>query len=263
MRRTRRLGSGLSSSITQQIETKQQKAEFVFERLKDHFGEPVWSGGEDPVDELIATILSANTNDANSERAFRRLKATFGDDWEAVRTAPLEAIKDAIRTAGMYNQKAPHIVETLTRIKEQCGGYKLDHLAEMEVGEAMALLTSFPGVGHKTASIVLLFCFNRGTFPVDTHIQRISQRLGISGRKDSPEKIKRIWESLLPPETYYPLHINLIRHGRTICQARDPKCEVCPLQEVCDYYNRAGAWGAAVAAIPTPHSEGGELTTQK
>lgn len=225
-----------------EIDPRQVKAEFAYAALNAFFGQPQWQGGEEPVDELIWTILSANTNDANSGRAFRQLKATFGDDWEAVRVAPLEQIKQAIRTAGMYNQKAPRIVETLTRIKEQEGDYKLDHLATMAVSEALAYLTALPGVGHKTASIVLLFCFNRGSFPVDTHIQRISQRLGLSGRRDSPEKIKGIWERLLPPESYYPLHLNLIRHGREICGALKPKCEICPLQGVCDYYNRAGEW---------------------
>lgn len=223
-------------------ELRQAKARAVYQGLVELFGYPEWRGGNEPVDELIGTILSANTNDVNSGRAFRQLKATFGEDWEAVRNAPLDAIKEAIRVAGMYNQKAPHIVETLTRIKEREGRYCLDHLATMEVPAALAYLTSLPGVGHKTASIVLLFCFNRGSFPVDTHIQRISQRVGVSGRKDSPGKIKGIWERMMPPETYYPLHINLIRHGREICQARSPKCEICPLQAVCDYYNRAGEW---------------------
>lgn len=224
--------------------TLQEKAEFVFVRLNAAFGTPVWTGGGDPVDELIGTILSANTTDVNSSRAFAQLRATFGDDWDAVRTAPLQAIKDAIRVAGMYNQKAPAIVGTLTRLQEARGDYNLDHLATMDVEDALAFLTAFPGVGHKTACIVLLFCFNRGAFPVDTHIRRISQRLGISGRNASAERIRVIWEGLLPPETYYPLHINLIRHGREICQARAPKCEICPLQAGCDYYNRSGAWAA-------------------
>lgn len=227
---------------TEMAEARQEKAEAVFAHLNALFGRPEWTGGEDPVDELVWTILSANTNDTNSGRAFRQLKATFGDDWETVRNAPLEEIKAAIRTAGMYNQKAPRIVETLTRIKALEGDYKLDHLATMPVPEALAYLTALPGVGHKTASIVLLFCFNRGSFPVDTHIQRISQRVGVCGRRDSPEKIKGIWEGLLPPETYYALHVNLIRHGREICGARSPRCELCPLQEVCDYYRRVGEW---------------------
>ena len=167
----------------------------------------------------------------------RRRLATI---WGAVVAAPLDEIKTAIRVAGMYNQKAPAIVGALRSIHEQEGDYTLDHLATMDLDAAMKYLTALPGVGHKTASIVLLFCFNRAAFPVDTHIQRISQRTGIAGPKDSPAKIKGIWESLLPGEVYYPLHINLIRLGREICDARSPKCEICPLQPVCDYAARMG-----------------------
>ena len=134
-----------------------EKAEFIYRRLNEFYGQPIWQGGEDPVDELIWTILSANTNDINSGRAFRQLKATFGDDWEAVRVAPLDAIKEAIRPSGMYNQKARHIVETLNRIKESRGGYNLDHLAAIDLSEAMAYLTSLPGVGHKTAALSCSF----------------------------------------------------------------------------------------------------------
>ena len=224
------------------LERLRATAQAVFATLNDHFGTPEFTGGDDPVDELIATILSANTNDTNSGRAFDQLKAAFGDDWDAVSEAPLAAIIDAIRPAGMYNQKAPAIVATLERIKADRGSYDLSHLAAMPADQALAYLTSLPGVGHKTASIVILFCFNGAAFPVDTHIQRISQRLGISGRRASPEKIKQIWESLLPPETFYPLHINLIRHGRQICQALTPQCERCPLQADCDYFNQAGEW---------------------
>jgi endonuclease-3 len=219
-----------------------QTAQNVYIHLNAAYGQPQWTAGDDPVESLIWTILSANTNDVNSGRAFAQLKAAFHGDWEAVRTAPLDAIKAAIRPAGMYNQKAPHIVATLTRLRERYGAYRLDHLAALPVPEAMAELTSLPGVGHKTASIVLLFCFNRGAFPVDTHVQRITQRLGLAGPKDSPEKIKGLWERLLPPETYYPLHLNLIRHGREVCGARAPRCEACPLLALCDYGNRRGAW---------------------
>jgi len=220
----------------------QAKAEAIYQRLLAAYGQPVWQPGSDPVDELIGTILSANTNDVNSGRAFDQLKAAFGNDWDAVRTAPLEAIKTAIRPAGMYNQKAPNIIAVLERLKREQGGYHLEQLADMDVADALAYLTSFPGVGHKTASIVLLFCFNRAAFPVDTHVQRISQRLGISDRRASAAKIKAAWEALLPPETFYPLHIDLIRHGRQICQARAPRCEICPLQAVCDYFQGEGDW---------------------
>ncbi|MEZ4868866.1 MAG: endonuclease III [Caldilineaceae bacterium] len=214
----------------------------MYTTLINYFGEPQWLPCDDVVDELIGTILSANTNDRNSGRAFDQLKARFGNDWDAVRMAPLEEIKAAIRPAGMYHQKARHIVATLEQIRRDQGAYRLDHLAKLPVQDALAYLTSLPGVGHKTASIVLLFCFNLGSFPVDTHIQRISQRLGMSDRRAVPAKIKVIWESLLPPKTYYALHVSLIRHGREICDARAPRCEICPVQAYCDYYNRTGAW---------------------
>ena len=217
-------------------------AEAIYNALVAHFGTPEFTPGGDPVEELVGTILSANTTDANSGRAFDRLMERFGGDWEAIRLASLDEIKDAIRIAGMYNQKAPHIVATLEQIKAQQGEYRLDFLATMPVDEAMAFLTGLPGVGHKTASIVLLFTYNRGAFPVDTHIQRITQRLGLAGRRASAEKIKAVWESLLPPEVFYPLHINLIRHGRQICRARDPRCDACPLQAYCDYFQRTGEW---------------------
>lgn len=223
----------------------QTRAEAIYNALVVHFGTPEFTPGGDPMEELIGTILSANTTDANSSKAFDRLMERFGGDWEAVRLAPLDEIKDAIRIAGMYNQKAPHIVATLEQVRAERGDYELDFLATLAVDEAMAFLTRLPGVGHKTASIVLLFTYNRGAFPVDTHIQRITQRLGLAGRKASAEKIKAIWESLLPPEVFYPLHINLIRHGRQICRARDPRCDVCPLQGYCDYFQRTGEWADA------------------
>lgn len=223
------------------VDELRAKAWAVHQTLIEHFGKPEFVGGDDPVDELIATILSANTNDTNSGRAFDQLKAAF-DGWDAVCRAPLDALKTAIRPAGMYNQKAPAIVATLARIKADGGDYNLDHLARIPAEEALAYLTTLPGVGHKTASIVILFCFNGAAFPVDTHIQRISQRLGISRRRATPDKVKRIWEQLLPPETFYPLHINLIRHGRQICQALQPRCSSCPLQRACDYFQGKGDW---------------------
>lgn len=221
---------------------KQVKAQQIYSRLKDFFGEPTWAPCSDAVDELIATILSANTNDTNSGRAFAQLKARFGNDWDDVRLAPLAEIKAAIRPAGMYNQKAVNLVATLERLKQDHGDYTLAHLATMPVTDALTYLTSLPGVGHKTASIVLLFCFNQGAFPVDTHIQRISQRLGLGARRATPAQLKALWESLLPPSSFYPLHVNLIRHGRTICDARLPQCTLCPLQTLCDYFNGVGEW---------------------
>jgi len=220
----------------------QTKAHQVHDTLNAAYQPPPFQPHGPPLEQLILTLLSANTNDVNSGRAFDQLMAAFNGDWEAIRTAPLDAIKTAIRPAGMYNQKAPHIVATLTLLKEEQGSYNLDHLMEMDVAEAVKYLTRFPGVGHKTASIVMLFCFNAGAFPVDTHVQRITQRLGISARKASPEKIKVLWEGLLPPETYYALHVNLIQHGREVCLARKPRCTTCAVHALCDYTHGRGEW---------------------
>jgi len=211
------------------------KAKAVYTQLVAAYGVPDWRPQFEPVDELILTILSANTNDRNSLRAFETLKTRYGGDWDAMRTAPLDEIKDAIRVAGMYNQKAPAIVESLEKLHQEVGRYSLDHLAGLPVNEALAYLQSFPGVGHKTASIVLLFCFRKPTFPVDTHIQRQSQRLGISRAKAAPLEVKRDWEMLLPDADYYTLHLNLIRHGREVCDARTPRCQVCVLRSLCHY----------------------------
>ena len=216
------------------------KARKVYNLLVGEYGIPErkpW----DPMHELILTILSANTNDVNSGRAFRTLMERYDGDYDAIRTAPVDEIKQAIRVAGMYNQKAPRLIQTLGMVWAERGAYNIDHVADMSVTEGEAYLSRFPGVGHKTASIVLLFAFGKPAFPVDTHVQRLSQRLGISDPKASPAKIKAIWESGIlgdDPNEYFALHINLIQHGRAVCQARKPKCDECVLQALCDYGQR-------------------------
>lgn len=221
------------------------KARKIYHELLDEYGEPDWKPSRSGFEQLIQTILSANTNDRNSGAAFETLKERFAGDWDAVRTAPLEEIKDAIRVAGMYNQKAPHIVETLEILFSEEGSYSLEHLRNMEPVAAQTYLQRFPGVGHKTASIVLLFSYGMAAFPVDTHVQRVTQRLGMSGRRASAEKIKAVWEEMLPAETYFSLHVNMIRHGRTVCTARTPRCANCVMQDECDYNARLGEWDDA------------------
>ena len=233
----------------------ESKARKIYELLVEEYGEPEWNPSRSGFEQLIQTILSANTNDRNSGRAFERLKTRFAGDWDAVRTAPLEEIKEVIRVAGMYNQKAPHIVETLEILYRERGCYSLDHVREMAPAAAQTYLQRFPGVGHKTASIVLLFAYGMAAFPVDTHVQRVTQRLGMSGRRASAEKIKGVWEKALPEETYFCLHVNLIRHGRSVCSARTPRCGVCVLNGDCDYSARAGDW----AEVPSEQ----ETRTQK
>ena len=216
----------------------QRKAETIYTLLMERYGHPDWRPDFAPMDELILTILSANTSDVNSGRAFKRLKATY-PDWQAVLDAPLEELTEVIRPAGLGPTKAPRIQAALRRVLDERGAFDITCLTDLPVEEGLAWLTQFEGVGHKTASIVLLFCFGKPAFPVDTHVQRVTQRLGLAGPKDDPAKIKALWESLAPAEWFYPLHLNLIRHGRQVCHARKPACEVCPLQPHCDHFANA------------------------
>ncbi|MEA3334928.1 MAG: endonuclease III [Chloroflexota bacterium] len=212
-----------------------QKASAVHRLLLAEYGVPDWRADYEPMDELVLTMLSANTSDVNSGRAFHRLKQAY-PDWQAVMDAPLEELTETIRPGGLAPTKAPRIQAALRRIQEQRGEFDIGFLADLPVEQGLAWLTSLDGVGHKTASIVLLFCFNQPAFPVDTHVRRVSQRLAISGPKDDPARIKATWESLVPGDWFHALHLNLIRHGRQICHARRPRCADCVLKDLCNWY---------------------------
>ncbi len=210
------------------------KIALVHQRLLAAYGDPERRRCGDPVGQLVATILSQNTSDVNTERAYAALRAAFRD-WRAVMEAPTEAVAEAIRSGGLANQKAPRIQAALRRIHEARGDFDLDWLAALPVDEARRWLDDLPGVGNKTASIVLLFCFGRPAFPVDTHVHRVTRRLGLAPAKASPDQVMRIIEAHTPPDWFYPLHLNLIRHGRAVCKARAPRCDGCPLADICDY----------------------------
>lgn len=188
-----------------------------------------------PLDELVSTILSQNTNDANRDRAYQGLRRRF-PTWELVRDAPVEQVVQAIRQAGLANQKGPRIQGVLREITAQHGSLDLGFLEGMPPEEVSAWLRGFKGVGPKTAAIVLLFSLGKPAFPVDTHIYRVSGRIGLRPAKMSAEQAHAHLARLLPPESYYAAHLNLIRLGREICQARRPNCPVCPLKDLCDYY---------------------------
>lgn len=209
----------------------------VAAELRATYGNPTWRPHLSPVDELVSTILSQNTNDANRDRAFERLRARF-PTWEEVRDAPFEAVIDAIRPAGLAYQKGPRIQAALRYLTETQGRVTLDHLEAMSLDEARAWLTGINGVGPKTAAIVLLFAFGRPAFPVDTHVHRVSKRLGLIGPKTTAEQAHDRLEQIVPPEDYLIFHLNMIAHGRTLCHAREPMCERCPLTTLCDYYQR-------------------------
>ncbi len=212
-----------------------EKALAVHQRLIDFYGYPEWRNPLPPVDELVSTILSQNTNDVNRDVAFDALVAKF-PDWEAVRDADPEAVMDAIRPAGLANQKGPRIQNVLRQITEMRGNLDLTFLKDYSREEATKWLVQFKGVGPKTAAIVLQFSLDMPAFPVDTHVHRITGRLGLRPEKMSADKAHPHMEALLPPETYYAAHLNIIRLGREICHARKPNCEACPLQDLCDYY---------------------------
>ncbi len=216
------------------------KALLVHQKLLEHFGSPEWPNPMPPLDELVSTILSQNTNDANRDRAYQGLRRRF-PTWEQVRDASVEEVVQAIRPAGLANQKGPRIQQVLREITFQHGSLDLGFLAGMPPEDVSAWLRAFKGVGPKTAAIVLLFSLGKPAFPVDTHIYRVSGRIGLRPAKMSAEQTHAHLARLLPPESYYAAHLNLIRLGREICQARRPNCPVCPLQDLCDYYARLGS----------------------
>ncbi len=211
-----------------------QLASEVQRRLLDFYGQPTWRNPLPPVDELVSTILSQNTNDINRDRAFESLRRQF-PNWEAVRDADPPAVVAAIRQAGLANQKGPRIQQVLREITSERGSLELNFLKDMPLEEARTWLKKFKGVGPKTAAIVLLFSLGRPAFPVDTHIYRVTGRIGLRPEKMTVEDAHLHLEKLFPPETYYAAHLNIIRLGREICAARKPACGRCPLRRLCNY----------------------------
>ena len=213
----------------------QKFAANIHQGLVEEFGHPDWRPHLSPVGELISTILSQNTNDTNRDAAYDSLREQF-PSWEQVRDAPEDEVMIAIRTAGLANQKGPAIQNALRKISEERGAIELDFLSTLTSQEASDWLVKLKGVGPKTAAIVLLFSLNMPAFPVDTHVYRVTGRLGIRPEKMSANQAHQYLAEQFQPETYYPVHLNFIRLGREICKARNPLCESCPLNRMCDYY---------------------------
>ena len=222
-------------SVSDEKRYLEEKYRAAYKKLKAAYGHPQWRQHLPPLDELVSTILSQSTSDINRDRGFNALKDRYAD-WYALLEAPVEDVVDAIRPAGLANQKGPRIRDALQFVLIQRGELSLDFLADLPLDEARAWLTQIKGVGLKTASIVLLFSFGKAVFPVDTHVHRISRRLGLIGPKVSAEKAHAIMEALGEPQTFYVMHLNLIQHGRQVCLVRNPRCEQCMLQAECDYF---------------------------
>jgi endonuclease-3 len=212
-------------------------AAMVHQLLLEAFGAPVWRPHLPPVDELVSTILSQNTNDRNRDLAFDNMKAIF-PGWEDVRDAPIDKLEESIKIAGLSRQKASAIQNALRKITDERGKIELEFLRTKSNSEALNWLKELKGVGPKTAAIVLLFSLNKPAFPVDTHVHRVTGRLGLRPDKMNPEKAHTFLAEQFLPETYYPVHLNLIRLGREICKARRPICQDCPLKSICRYYGQ-------------------------
>lgn len=177
-------------------------------------------------------MLSQHTSDVNAARAFASLLAVF-PSWEAVVAAGAPAVADAIRSGGLANTKGPRIQAILREIREREGRYDLSRLRQVSDEEATAYLASLPGVGPKTAAVVLAFSLDRNTLPVDTHVHRVATRLGWVERRTTAAVAHRVLAELVPGEIRVPLHVGLIRLGREICIARRPRCDICPVFELC------------------------------
>lgn len=215
---------------------RKQKARFVSDTLEELYGVPEPDPEESVLDSLILTILSQNTNDVNRDKGFATLKDRF-PRWGDVLEADVEAIGEAIKIAGLHGQKSRAIKNFLTWLKAERGELELEFICEMETEEALQFLCQHKGIGIKTASVTLASACGREVFPVDTHILRISKRLGFVPSNCSAEKAHQLLPPIVPQGKAFPFHINLITFGRRICTARNPKCPQCSFTEICLYFN--------------------------
>jgi len=222
-------------------ETLPERALLVYKLLGEVYGIKPWKPRREPLHELISTILSHRTTQANEARAFEQLWEKYGS-WESIRDAPVEGIVEAITPANWPEQKALRIKAVLDRIIAERGAADIGFLGELPVEEAMAWLESLPGVGPKTASLVLLFCFHKPVLPVDTHVHRVSGRVGLIPPRATAEQAHALLPELLPgdADVLWNFHLNMLRHGQLICVWERPRCDRCVLRAHCDYAQAHG-----------------------
>ena len=223
----------------------------MLDRLGERYDRPAWAGPRlDAVSELVLTILSQNTADTNSFRAFSALRGRYAD-WPAVLAAPTDELIEVIRPGGLAPTKAPRIQVVLAEVHDVTNGsWDLSFLGDWPLEQARQWLIDLPGIGRKTAAIVLLFGFGRPALPVDTHVHRVALRLGLIPPKTDVERAHHLLEAALQPDEMYPFHVELIRHGRDTCRAPRPICGLCPLTDLCPYFALASRGKAPMAPIP-------------
>jgi len=231
----------------------------VLAALRTVHGRPAWERRLDPTSELVLTILSQNSADLNAERAFEALRRAFPSDrpaerhlpgqgwggaglseapppsWMAVELAPLPELVEAIRPGGLAQQKAPRIQAALRFIREERGDHSLEFLGDLAPLEARAWLTRINGIGKKTASVLLMFCFNMPLMAVDRHVERVSHRIGLIPPRATADEAHDLFLAMLRPDQAFEAHVNLIRHGRMICHARRPACDGCSIRARCRF----------------------------
>lgn len=232
----------MSSQPVQQsddsILANRSRVSAILQRLDRERPVSDWMPNHAPVDTLVETILSQSTSDVNTGRAFAALRRSFSD-WSHVATADVDEVIEAIRPGGLAAQKGPRIQKVLAEILPDSDAdpneVLQERLAAMTTPDAMRWLTSFPGVGPKTAACVLLFAVGKPVVPVDTHVYRVSGRIGLIGPDINADRAHQALLELVPPGDSYRFHVHLIRHGRAVCTARSPQCNRCTLNDLCDY----------------------------
>ncbi|MFW9800424.1 MAG: endonuclease III domain-containing protein [Candidatus Thorarchaeota archaeon] len=213
----------------------EDKITIVCDLLLKNYGDTVVRSKRPTIEVLVRGILSQNTNDINMDRAYENLTAKYRS-WEDVLHAPEDELGHVIRTSGFFRIKAKRIKATLSEIRKRVGRLDLELLRNMETNAAMEWLTSLHGIGPKTAAIVLLFSFGKPTLPVDTHVWRVTRRLGLIPEKVSRVKAQKLLQELVPKPCLFSINHNLVKHGREVCKAINPRCEECSLRAHCNYY---------------------------
>jgi len=218
------------------MENRQLNIDYILKLLTESYGDRIWQKRLEPMGELVLTILSQNTSDTNSLRAFKSLTEAFGS-WEKVAQAETSQIAAAIRGGGLADAKAKYIKNALKELKKNTGDFDLQFLKKMDVSSAREWLIRLPGVGMKTASCVLLFSLGMPAFPVDTHVYRVTRRLGIIDLKTSVDAAHLKLEGLILSRDIYRSHMLFIEHGRKVCKAQRPLCPACILKDICPSFN--------------------------